>query len=436
VILTPTAPGPPSKTEPGFRELRQTPTAAGGPGDPASVAAGPGGFGLASRDKQWQIRFRALVQGDGRFWFDNVQRPLTSTFLVRRAQPFIEGSLPYHVSFLVNPDFGGGTVVLQDAYLGIDPDPAIRFRFGKFRPPFGLERLQPTSNLAFVEFGLPTLLTPNRDVGAMVHGDLFKGIVGYAAGVFDGVADNASGDLDADSQKEFVGRLYFRPFVTVDAKTFGRTFVGVASTFGRVYGNPTTPALPSYKTAAQSTFFSYTTGTGTLDYSNTVVANGPHNRYGAYLYEAIGPVSLLGEYYLSDQEVGRAGVGNLWIHNRAYQAQATVVLFGAGPSYDFVHVETPVDPAKGHFGAVELKARVGHLDVDANAFPNFASKTGSARGATEVAAGVNWYWSDNAKFVVDWEHTEFTAGAKTPAELQIGHREAENAILVRAQVVY
>jgi phosphate-selective porin OprO/OprP len=437
VILTPSAAPPPSKEEPGFRQLRQTPTAKGGPGDPAAVAAGPGGFGLSSRDKQWQIRFRALAQADGRFWFDDTQRPQTNTFLLRRVQPILEGSLPYGVSFLVYPDFGGGTAAITDAYLGIDLDPALRFRFGKFRPPFGLERLTPTSNLLFVEFGLPTLLTPNRDMGAMVQGDLFRGIVGYAGGIFNGVPDNASGDLDNDNQKEFVGRIYFRPFVTLDAKVFGRTFIGAATSFGRVYGNPSNPALPSYKTPAQATFFSYITASGgTPDYSNTVLANGPHNRYGGFLYEAIGPFGLLAELYQSDQEVGRAGVGNAWVHSRAYQAQASFVLFGAGASYDFVHVETPVSLKEGHFGALEVKARFARLDVDSAVFPNLASKTASARGATEVAAGLNWYWSDNAKFVVDWEHTEFRAGAKTPAEIAIGHREAENAFLLRAQIVY
>src|SRR5580658_5146059 len=444
-VLVPNPPpadrsGPPQN----FRELRATPIARGGPGDPASVVAGPGGFALSSADKEWQIRFRALVQADGRFWFDDKQRPEINTFLIRRAQPFLEGKLPYGVSFLLNPDFGGGTTVLQDAYLGLDLDDALRFRFGKFRPPFGLERLQPTSNLSFVEFGLPTLLTPNRDVGAMVHGDLFKGVVGYAAGIFNGVPDNGSADLDTDSQKEFAGRIYFRPFLPIPDNPLGRLFVGGATTFGRHYGTPTNTSLtnpastPAYKTPGQINDFTYISAASgtTATYANTVVANGPHNRYGLFLYEALGPFGLLGEYYLSDQEVGRAGFANVTIHNRAYQGQATFVLFGANASYDYVHVDTPVQPAAGHFGALELAARVGHLDIDQAAFPNYASKTGSVHGATEVTLGTNWYWSDNAKFVINWDHTEFQGGASTPAEVAIGHREAENILFLRAQVVY
>jgi phosphate-selective porin OprO and OprP len=144
----------------------------------------------------------------------------------------------------------------------------------------------------------------------------------------------------------------------------------------------------------------------------------------------------MGEYYVSNQEVGLAGKGNATISNKAGQAQATLVLFGADASYDFVHVRTPFEPAAGHFGALELAARAGHVSFDPNAFPTYASPTASVRGATEVTGGLNWYLSDNGKLVVNWDHTEFQGGAKTTPELSIGHREAENIILLRAQVVY
>jgi phosphate-selective porin OprO/OprP len=420
---------------------RQTPTASGGPGDPASSVAGPGGFAITSADKKSEIRFRALVQTDARFWFDETQRVNTDTFIMRRVQPSFEGRLPYGVSFLVNPDFGGGTTVLQDAFLGLSLGDAVKFRFGKYRPTFGLERLQPTSNLGFVEFGLPTLLTPNRDVGAMVYGDLFGRIFGYAAGLYNGVPDNGSADVDQDREKEFVGRAYFRPFEPIK-DVAGRLFIGGSTTFGRVYGTPTNPSFatptsaPAYKTPGQTTDFSYIAAATAPDYSNTVVANGPHNRYGAYFYYAKGPFSLMGEYYVSNQEVGRAGFGNKTFSNSAEGLAATFVFFGADASYDFVHVETPFDPTAGHFGALELAARAGHLHIDPSLFPNYASPTASVRGATEGTVGLNWYWSDNAKLVVNWDHTEFQGGAKTGPELAAGHREAENIVLARAQVVY
>ena len=46
-----------------------------------------------------------------------------------------------------------------------------KFRFGKFKPPVGLERLVSDSDMLFVERALPTDLVPNRDVGVQVYGE-------------------------------------------------------------------------------------------------------------------------------------------------------------------------------------------------------------------------------------------------------------------------
>jgi phosphate-selective porin len=94
-----------------------------------------------------------------------------------------------------------------------------------------------------------------------------------------------------------------------------------------------------------------------------------------------------------------------------------------------------VELTTGHFGALELALRAGFLDIDSNVIPTFAT-TGQITGATEYAVGLNWYWSDNAKFQVDWDHTEFQGGASAAPEVSAGHREAENVMLLRAQVVY
>src|SRR5438045_9323745 len=85
----------------------------------------------------------------------------------------------------------------------------------KFKPPTGLERLRSGSNLPFVERGLPTQFTPNRDVGLMFHGQILSNTIAYQAGVFNGVQDNASGDSDVgtDDHKDLVARIFGQPFL-------------------------------------------------------------------------------------------------------------------------------------------------------------------------------------------------------------------------------
>ena len=48
----------------------------------------------------------------------------------------------------------------------------------------------------------------------MLHGDLFDSIFQYQLGLFNGVVDGGFTDGDANSDKDFAGRVWFQPFVT------------------------------------------------------------------------------------------------------------------------------------------------------------------------------------------------------------------------------
>ncbi len=150
----------------------------------AVAGAGKDGFGLKSASGDFQLRI------GGRF-FVRDQTHAPNQFLLRRVRPIFEGTVFKYFDFRIMPDFGEGKAIVQDAYMDIRYWDKIRLRAGKFKEPVGLERLQSGSNLLFVERALPTNLVPNRDVGAQVYGDV-TGIFGYAAGIFDGVADGGS----------------------------------------------------------------------------------------------------------------------------------------------------------------------------------------------------------------------------------------------------
>ena len=72
------------------------------------------------------------------------------------------------------PDFGGGTTVLQDAYLDLKFSPAFKLRTGKFKSPLGLERLASALDIPFVERAYPTSIVANRDIGVLLFGDVAK----------------------------------------------------------------------------------------------------------------------------------------------------------------------------------------------------------------------------------------------------------------------
>jgi len=236
------------------RELEQQ--QATKPRDVAVATAGADGFAIKSADGAFQLRLRGQVQLDGRYYLESGTNAFTDTFLVRRARPIIEGTLYKQFDFRLVPDFGSGTTTIQDAYLEWTYWPALRLRGGKFKPPVGLERLQSDADSWFVEPGLSTALVPNRDVGVQIGGELFGGTVSYAVGVFHGVADGASGDLDGTGEgKEFAARVFAHPFKKTELAALRGLGLGVAVTYGDQQGTAATPGLPTYKTAGQ-VFFS------------------------------------------------------------------------------------------------------------------------------------------------------------------------------------
>lgn len=391
-----------------------------------TATAGKDGFSLRSADGNFQLRLRGYVQADGRFFLDDEERPGTDTFLLRRVRPIFEGTLWKNFGFRIMPDFGGGQTVLQDAYLDIRFNPAIQLRAGKFKPPVGLERLQSGSELLFVERAFPTNLVPNRDVGIQLGGDVAAGGLAWAVGVFNGVPDGGSGDADTNDGKDVAARLFFTPFVKGTGPWKGLGF-GVGASSGTQEGTLTAPGLPSFRTPAQQTFFSYRAD-GTAP--NTVIADGDRTRVSPQGYFYRGPFGLLAEYAVSEQEVRRADVVESLSHS-AWQVAASWVLGGSGEaSFKSVNPKKNFDPAAGTWGAFELALRYSALELDDATFPLFANPASSASAADAWAVGFNWYFNRNIKLNLDYEQTQFEGGAAA------GDREDEKILFSRFQVSF
>jgi phosphate-selective porin OprO/OprP len=296
------------------------------------------------------------------------------------------------------PDFGNGQTVIQDAYLDAKMKPSVNVRFGKAKAPFGLERLQSETDLEFGERSLATNLIPNRDVGIQVYGDLLDSKLTYQIAVMNGVVDGASSDVDSGNSKDFVSRIFAKP---VNGVGFG-----IAYSTGKQDGSLLVPALPSYKTSGQQTFFKYRLST-VVD--TTTIANGTRHRYSPQVYVYHGPLGVLGEYVVSSQQIAN-GLASARIDNKAWNFYATYVLTGEKASYKSVDPKNPFDPAKNHFGAFEVAVRVDQLDIDNDAFPIFADPLTSATKAKNWAVGLNWYLNKNVKFMFDYDHTSYEGG--------------------------
>lgn len=403
-------------------------TAAAKAKDSPTLSAGANGFSLSSSDKQFQLKLRGYAQADARFFVGDDDEKLTDTFLVRRARIIIDGQLGKSIAFRIAPEFGGGSTQLQDGYVDFKSSSAFNIRVGRTKVPLGLERLQSSTATLFNETGLPTALTPNFDTGVLLYGSFGEGVLEYSLGVFNGGADGASVDSDSDDDKDLAARIWLTPFKKADSAALSGLSFGIAATAGKQSGTTNAPGLASYRSSGQNSFFSYrTSATNSAD---TAFANGDRSRLSPQFYYAAGPISLLGEYVISEQDVAN-GKGSASLKNEAWQLAASWVLTGETPSLNGVKPAKPFDLSKGQWGAFELKARVGELTIDDEAFSGgYAQSSRAAKSAEAAGGGFNWYLSNNARFSVDYEQTSFDGGAAS------GDRPEEKVVIARAQVTF
>jgi len=408
-----------------LRELAADSAAAAAKDKVSATASSKDGFSIKSADGKFSLKFRGLVQTDARFFLSDSAFPVTNSFFVRRARPILDVVVGKYLEFRLQPDFGQGTTVLFDAYSDIKVAPAFAVRVGKFKPPVDLERLQSASDIVFAERTLATNLAPNRDIGLQLSGDLSTGLFTWQAGIFNGVPDLGNGDGDVSDAKDFVGRVFIQPFKTGSLAGLG---VGVAGSTGIERGTTAAPALATYRTPGQQTWFRYASSTTTP--ANNVYADGRRSRLAPQAYFYTGPLGLHGEYIQSYQTVSRATFATVKLRHTAWQATGSYFLTGEKNSWRGATPRKPFDPKAGTFGALELAARYSELAIDDATFPNYTSAAATPTKAKAWAVGLNWYLARAIKLVADYEHTTFTGGTAT------GDRAAESFVVTRVQYAF
>lgn len=146
-----------------------------------------------------------------------------STFYFRRARVGVMGTIPYDVSYYVmlelSPIYKNGYPFLLDAFVSYAPfGKYLKFSFGQFKSPFGLELNTPCYALYTINRSTPSeqLASPYRELQFMLLGSFGKDrdIVSYKLSILNGTglgkmdAYNVSG---GNNQKDLAGRIVVAP---------------------------------------------------------------------------------------------------------------------------------------------------------------------------------------------------------------------------------
>ena len=406
--------------------------------DAPIVSADSKGFSIKNAKGDYELQFHALVQGDARFYNgDNAGSTpgqLSDNFVLRRVEPTLSGSLGKYVGFLITPEFNGTAPTLLDFWGELRFDPAANVRVGRFKEPVGLENLQSSPALTFIERGLTTDLVPSREVGAQLHGQFLNQTLSYAVGIFNGAADGGDASAaDTDNRHDIAARIFAEPFKNSPGLLQNLGF-GVAGTVGNVAGTAgaaggaaanTAAIVSGYKTVGQNTFFTYRA---------TTFADGRRSHLAPQAYWYNNNYGVLTEYVISRQHLVN-GANDASVSNKAYEVIANYVITGEDASFKGVKPKNAFKVGGDGWGAFEVAARLGNLSIDDRAFSggatSFADITKAASKAREYGIATNWYLNNNAKVAINYEETRFDDGAAAGTD-----RANERAILARLQVAF
>lgn len=320
---------------------------------------------------------------------------------LRRIRTEFNGRLNTSTTYRVNVEYAEGNVRLLDGHVDLAFSKQWSFRAGKFKFPLGLELLQTPTNLVQSEFGITTLLVPNRDNGVQLTGQFDWGSLQLA--VMDGAQDAGQLDSDTDASRATVGRVMLRPFGTPNIQ------FGLGASTEQRTGGSMAKIQPRYR----PNILVYTTGTTA---ATNATPDGLFTRLAPQFYWMAGPLGIIGETVVSEQTL-KLGTVSSGLRHVGSQVSLQYYVTGESASYGTVNPLVPFVPESDQWGAWQLTARWQSAAFDESAFSRGLVSSVSAQSYQSVSLGVNWLWNESVKWLLTAERVESNSYANDKKEV-------------------
>lgn len=332
------------------------------------------------------------LQVDGR-WLSGARLQQPDGLLLRRARLVFDAALTDGWHVRLQPDFGQGRVLIQDAYVARERG-GLLLRAGRFRPAFGTERMQSSSTLLSPERGIVNSLMPSRSFGAQVL--LSRGDWRLAAGGFrtpigtDVTPVDTDGDVDAVAG---TGHDVLLRMSRVRRFRSGYAEVQVGVLWGAERGTVEAPAASRLLSVAQQPILSFRND-GTVE--GTVRAAGTRTRASTGALVQTGTTLFSVEGALLSQRVEQGD-----------RISTPVFLAGAVRAAHVWHGQRvgaqEVLPHSSR-GAVEVGARAGVVEAQGGALPGLITRS-SVTGASTAGVAVSWLPTPLTRMTVGYDIT-------------------------------
>jgi phosphate-selective porin OprO/OprP len=336
--------------------------------------------------KQLRIDFRARVAGE-KHTSDASTSDQPGLDRARK-RIGVEGEVLQAVGFQIERELTGDDP-WRDVYANYQQFHFAQAQVGKFKLPFGLEENTSSTNLDFAYRSLAAAtLSPGRDRGWMLHGQVLDHGIGYEYGVFDHDGRNArstSGNrVSGGSTTAY--RITTEPFRRVKSKLTDLQ-VGYAATDSDL--------LEGFSSIRGQTVL------GQSFYRSNYLVNGARRRTGYELRWRPGPASLKWESIrLTEERLGESVEDSALspLVAKAWYVSGTFAVTGESKSKGLDEPRHPL--LQGGVGAVEVAFRVERITFGSEASEAAPGEPGSTSPRADVVLGnsdrivtlgVNWY---------------------------------------------
>jgi phosphate-selective porin OprO/OprP len=349
---------------------------------------------IQSADGKMTANFSVIGQLDFRGYETGNHPP--DTFLIRRAEVGIDGTIANHFDYKIKADFSDTHATLvRDAYVVIHQSSALHIQAGHFKEPFSQEELSSSANLDFVERSMVNALAPSRSPGVMLFGAIHHGTLEYQVGAFNGKGLLA---LNNNNTPEEAVRLRLLPFRNKEGSLFKNLAIGGAYAAGR---NQNGVSVQGFTESHSFTFFT------------PEPVNGAVRRANGEVSWRISQAQVRAEYDQVSQERDALGAGNTnlpAVVGKGFMTQMTYLLTGEHkadngsviPNHSLFETE----PSRHGIGAFELKARFARLQL--------SDGTAKANHGESLYFGANWYLNRFVKYFFDFGMERFNDPLRSP----------------------